>query len=143
MRDARVVVIAATNKPNDLDEALRRPGRIDREVAVGIPNEEARFEILTKMLSAMPHRLSEKEIRRCCSISHGYVGADLRSLCQEAAFATLNRLRERRKRLKKKKASTDSPLELGGGLSQTGRSASDATLSSMLQGGQKSTSEGA
>jgi len=91
--DSRVVIIAATNRPNSLDPALRRPGRFDREVEIGIPNEKGRADILRKMLKKMPHDLTESDILHCAGVSHGYVGADLRALAQEAAFSALRRLR--------------------------------------------------
>jgi len=61
--DDRVVVIGATNRPDALDTALRRAGRFDREMEIGIPNESKRLDILRRMIKKMPHALSDKEVR--------------------------------------------------------------------------------
>lgn len=61
--DDRVLVIGATNRPDALDTALRRAGRFDREMEIGIPNESKRRDILTRMLKNMPHDLSEQQVR--------------------------------------------------------------------------------
>jgi len=58
----QVVVIGATNRPNALDPALRRPGRFDREVEIGIPNERGRLDILTKLLRIVPNSLSAQQL---------------------------------------------------------------------------------
>jgi len=58
----QVVVIGATNRPNALDPALRRPGRFDREVEIGIPNERGRLDILTKLLRNVPNSLSAQQL---------------------------------------------------------------------------------
>ncbi len=91
--DARgdVVVIAATNLPNALDPALRRPGRFDREIAIGVPDKIGRREILEIYTRGMP--LAEGvDLERLASKTHGFVGADLESLCREAALRALRRL---------------------------------------------------
>ncbi|KAF9355712.1 spermatogenesis associated protein 5 [Mortierella sp. NVP85] len=88
----RIVVMGATNRPNALDEALRRPGRFDREIEIGIPNAEARAEILTALLRKTPNTLTEAQIEQLASISHGYVGADLAAVCREAGLKTINRV---------------------------------------------------
>lgn len=86
-----VIVIAATNIPNMLDPALRRPGRFDREIAIGIPDQRARLEILEVHSRGMP--LSEDvSLERLSVITHGFVGADLEALCREAAMTTLRGL---------------------------------------------------
>jgi len=86
----RVVVIGATNRPNALDPALRRPGRFDREIEIGVPNKKGRFEILQIHTRGMP--LSDDvEIKEISSITHGFVGADLAALCREAAMNALRR----------------------------------------------------
>lgn len=90
----RVVVVGATNRPNAIDPALRRPGRFDQEVEVGIPDAEARREILTKQLARMNSSkcaLSEEDIQIVASKTHGYVGADLSALCREAVMKTIAR----------------------------------------------------
>eukprot|EP00833_Pecoramyces_ruminatium_P002835 jgi/Orpsp1_1/1176867/evm.model.c7180000059331.1 len=86
-----VVLIGTTNRPNSIDEALRRPGRFDREVEIGIPNADGRKEILEVLLKNVPHTLTDEEITKISSITHGYVGADLASLCREAGLKTIKR----------------------------------------------------
>ncbi|KAI7857888.1 P-loop containing nucleoside triphosphate hydrolase protein [Circinella umbellata] len=87
----RIVVLGATNRPNALDEALRRPGRFDREVEIGIPNSDDRFSILTTLMRKIPHTLTEKELLALASKSHGYVGADLAAVCREAGLKCIRR----------------------------------------------------
>ena len=86
-----VILIGATNRPNAIDSSLRRPGRLDREIEIGVPNEKGRREILKVFLSRMKHRLSEEEVSSVAKETHGYVGADLQSLCKEAALKALRR----------------------------------------------------
>jgi AAA family ATPase len=88
---SRVVVIAATNRPNSLDQALRRPGRFDREVEIGIPSAAGRLDILTRMLSSMPNSITPSELQDVASRTHGFVGADLKALCREAAIHAIKR----------------------------------------------------
>jgi transitional endoplasmic reticulum ATPase len=84
----QVIVIGATNIPGSLDPALRRPGRFDREITVGIPDKEGRLEILQIHTRGMP--LSQDvDLDRIASITHGFVGADLAALCREAAMVCL------------------------------------------------------
>ncbi|MDG6243331.1 MAG: CDC48 family AAA ATPase [Methanolobus sp.] len=87
----KVIVIAATNRPNSIDEALRRGGRFDREIEVGIPDSAGRLQILYVHTRGMPleEGLGLKEI---AATTHGFVGADLSSLCKEAAMHALRRL---------------------------------------------------
>ncbi|MFU2207283.1 CDC48 family AAA ATPase [Solidesulfovibrio sp. C21] len=86
-----VIVIAATNLPNALDPALRRPGRFDREIAIPIPDRIGRREILEIHSRGMP--LSEDvDMGHVADITHGFVGADLEALCREAAMRCLRRL---------------------------------------------------
>jgi len=87
----KVVVIAATNRPNSIDEALRRGGRFDREIEVGIPDSSGRLQVLYVHTRGMPLEkgLNLKEI---AAVTHGFVGADLSSLCREAAMHSLRRL---------------------------------------------------
>jgi transitional endoplasmic reticulum ATPase len=83
-----VIVIAATNIPNTLDPALRRPGRFDREIVIGVPDRQGRQEILEIHTRGMP--LAENvELERLAAITHGFVGADLQALCREAAMSVL------------------------------------------------------
>ncbi|KAF9375615.1 spermatogenesis associated protein 5 [Podila verticillata] len=92
----RIVVMGATNRPNALDEALRRPGRFDREIEIGIPDSRARFEILTALLKKIPNTLTPAQVDHLASISHGYVGADLAAVCREAGLKTINRVMGKR-----------------------------------------------
>ncbi len=87
----QVVVIAATNIPNSLDPALRRPGRFDREIEIGIPDKEGRREALEIHSRGMPLG-DEVDLERISAITHGFVGADLAALCREAAMSALRRL---------------------------------------------------
>ena len=86
MTNAKIVVIAATNRPQAIDQALRRPGRFDKEVEIGVPNQIGRFEILKCMLREIPHQLNEEMMKNIASVTHGFVGADLKALCQEATM---------------------------------------------------------
>ena len=87
----QVVLIAATNLPDSLDPALRRPGRFDREIEIGIPDKEGRREALEIHSRGMP--LAEAvDLERIAGITHGFVGADLAALCREAAISALRRL---------------------------------------------------
>lgn len=86
-----VVVLAATNRPDQLDAALRRPGRFDREVQFRVPDRAGRWEILQILTRAMP--LSETvDLETIADLSVGMVGADLKALCQKAAYTALRRL---------------------------------------------------
>jgi transitional endoplasmic reticulum ATPase len=85
-----VVVIAATNLPNSIDPALRRPGRFDRELEIGVPDRDARNEILTIHTRNMPLD-KDVSLLTLADMSYGYVGADLASLCREAAFRSIRR----------------------------------------------------
>ncbi len=87
----KVIVIAATNRPNAIDPALRRPGRFDREIEIKVPNKKGRFEILQIHTRHMP-LTEEVDLERLSSVSHGFVGADLEGLCKEAAMKTLRRM---------------------------------------------------
>lgn len=105
-----VIVIAATNIPNTLDSALRRPGRFDREIAISVPDKDGRREILEIHTRGMPLRISdfespisnlqssisnpqsEVDLEQLAAITHGFVGADLAALCREAAMSALRRL---------------------------------------------------
>ncbi|KAJ8654321.1 hypothetical protein O0I10_010017 [Lichtheimia ornata] len=87
----RIVVLGATNRPNALDEALRRPGRFDREIEIGIPNSDARLSILTTLLKRIPNMLTQEDINTIASKAHGYVGADLAAVCREAGLFCIRR----------------------------------------------------
>ncbi|MBS1193108.1 MAG: CDC48 family AAA ATPase [Methanothrix sp.] len=85
-----VIVIAATNRPNALDPAIRRGGRFDREIEIGIPNKNGRLEVLYVHTRGMP--LDESlDLKEVADATHGFVGADLYALCKEAAMRTLER----------------------------------------------------
>jgi transitional endoplasmic reticulum ATPase len=86
----KVIVIGATNRPNSLDPALRRPGRFDREIEIKVPNEKGRLEIFQIHTRNMPldKKISLKEFSQ---ITHGFVGADISAVCREAAMAALRR----------------------------------------------------
>ncbi|MEM3160784.1 MAG: CDC48 family AAA ATPase [Nitrososphaera sp.] len=87
----RVIVIAATNRPNALDPALRRPGRFDREIEIKVPDKHGRLEILQIHTRNMPLE-SGIDLTKISSVTHGFVGADLEYLCKEAAMRCLRRL---------------------------------------------------
>ncbi|MEM2341038.1 MAG: CDC48 family AAA ATPase [Candidatus Bathyarchaeia archaeon] len=87
----RVVVIGATNRPNAIDPALRRPGRFDREIEIGVPNKQGRLEILQIHTRGMP-LADDVDLEKIASITHGFVGADLTALCKEAAMRALRRI---------------------------------------------------
>jgi transitional endoplasmic reticulum ATPase len=87
----KVVVIAATNRPDSIDPALRRPGRFDREIEIGIPDDEGRFDILSIHTRGMP--IDEKvDLKQISKTTHGFVGADLEVLSKEAAMKSLRRI---------------------------------------------------
>ena len=87
----KVVVIGATNRPNALDPAIRRPGRFDREIEINIPNRNGRLEILQIHTRGMP--LSDDvDLERLADLTHGYAGADLSALVKEAAMRSLRRI---------------------------------------------------
>jgi len=87
----QIIVIAATNIPNAVDPALRRPGRFDREIGIPIPDKNARLEIIQIHTRGMP--LSDDiDLEKLSSITHGFVGADLEALAREAAMTSLRKI---------------------------------------------------
>ncbi len=90
----QVIVIGATNIPQVLDPALRRPGRFDREIAISVPDRNGRLETLQIHSRGMPLR-SDVSLDRLAEITHGFVGADLEALCREAAMTTLRKIMPR------------------------------------------------
>jgi len=86
-----VIVIAATNRPNAIDPALRRPGRFDREIEIGVPDRNGRKEILQIHTRNMP-LAKDVDLEQLATITHGFTGADLAALCREAAMLTLRRV---------------------------------------------------
>jgi len=87
----KVVVIGATNRPNALDPAIRRPGRFDREIEISIPNRTGRLEILQIHTRGMPLD-ADVNLEKLADLTHGYAGADLAALCKEAAMHSLRRI---------------------------------------------------
>ncbi|HUW90548.1 MAG TPA: CDC48 family AAA ATPase [Candidatus Nanopelagicaceae bacterium] len=86
----KVIVIGATNRPNSLDSALRRPGRFDREIEIKVPNEKGRLEVFLIHTRKMP--LEKKiQLKEFANITHGFVGADISAVCREAAMSSLRR----------------------------------------------------
>ncbi|MEM1942489.1 MAG: CDC48 family AAA ATPase [Candidatus Caldarchaeum sp.] len=86
-----VIVIGATNRPNALDPALRRPGRFDREIEIGIPDKKGRVEILTIHTRGMP-LAKDISVEKLGEMTRGYTGADLAALCREAAMKAIRRI---------------------------------------------------
>lgn len=87
----KVVVIAATNRPDSIDGALRRPGRFDREMEIGIPDKKGRYDILRIHTQGMPMEESV-DLDYISKVTHGFVGADLQALSKEAAMGALRRI---------------------------------------------------
>ena len=87
----KVVVIGATNRPNSVDQALRRPGRFDRELEIGIPDRKGRLEILKIHTRNMP-LTKDVDLKYLADRTHGYAGADVEALCKEAAMYSLKRI---------------------------------------------------
>ncbi|MHC1632107.1 MAG: CDC48 family AAA ATPase [Methanotrichaceae archaeon] len=87
----KVVVIGATNRPDALDSALRRPGRFDREIEIGVPNVEGRLEILQIHTRGMP-LAEDVDLKKLAEITHGFVGADIAALAREAGMRSLRRI---------------------------------------------------
>ena len=86
-----IIVIGATNIPNSLDPALRRPGRFDREISISIPDQRGRLDILHIHSRGMP-LTDDVDMQRLSQITHGFVGADLEALCREAAMNALRKI---------------------------------------------------
>src|SRR5436305_4446103 len=87
----KVVVIGATNRINSIDPALRRPGRFDREIEIGVPDRDGRLEILQIHTRGMP-LTKDVDLKELAGLTHGYVGADLAALSKEAAMRSLRRI---------------------------------------------------
>jgi len=87
----KVIVIGATNRPNALDPALRRPGRFDREIVIGVPDRDGRKEILQIHTRGMP-LAKDVDLEHYANVTHGFVGADLEALAKEAAMNALRRI---------------------------------------------------
>ena len=87
----KVIVIGATNRPNAIDPALRRPGRFDREISINVPNKDGRLQILKIHTRNMP-LTKDVKLESYAEITHGFVGADLESLAKEAAMIVLRKI---------------------------------------------------
>ncbi|MHA1733711.1 MAG: CDC48 family AAA ATPase, partial [Promethearchaeota archaeon] len=87
----QVIVIAATNRHNSIDPALRRPGRLDREIELGVPDQKGRLEIFQIHTRGMP-LAGDVNLKDYAKISHGFVGADIMAVCREAAMFSLRRI---------------------------------------------------
>uniref|UniRef100_A0A673A7K6 Spermatogenesis associated 5 n=1 Tax=Sphaeramia orbicularis TaxID=375764 RepID=A0A673A7K6_9TELE len=87
----QLLVLGATNRPHAIDPALRRPGRFDKELEVGVPGAAERADILQKQLNKVPHSASAEELTQLADAAHGYVGADLAAVCKEAGLHALRR----------------------------------------------------
>ena len=87
----KVVVIGATNRPNAIDPALRRPGRFDREIEIGVPDRDGRLEVLEVHTRGMP-LAEDVDLKKLADVTHGFVGADLEALAKEAAIRALRRI---------------------------------------------------
>ncbi|KAM0788531.1 hypothetical protein ACM66B_001659 [Microbotryomycetes sp. NB124-2] len=87
----RVVVIAATNRPNAIDPALRRPGRFDREIEIGVPDAASRLSILQVLLRKVPNDIDDAALTSISARTHGFVGADLASLVHTAGLSAIKR----------------------------------------------------
>ncbi|KAM6951920.1 ATPase family gene 2 protein homolog A isoform 2-T2 [Lycodopsis pacificus] len=87
----QLLVLGATNRPHALDPALRRPGRFDKELEVGVPSAAERADILQKQLSFVPCSATAEEVTQLADGAHGYVGADLAAVCKEAGLHALKR----------------------------------------------------
>jgi transitional endoplasmic reticulum ATPase len=85
-----LIVIGATNRPEALDPALRRPGRFDREIEIGVPDKAGRFEILQIHTRGMP-LCKDVDLKKLAEVTHGYTGADLSALSRETAMKALRR----------------------------------------------------
>ena len=86
-----VIVIGATNRVNDIDPALRRPGRFDREIEIGVPNTDGRYEILQIHTRGMPIH-EDVDLRTIAEKTHGFVGADVEALAKEAAMLAIRKI---------------------------------------------------
>ncbi|EJD54273.1 AAA-domain-containing protein [Auricularia subglabra TFB-10046 SS5] len=90
-QETRVVVVATTNRPNAIDPALRRPGRFDREIEIGVPDVAARLQILHVLLARTPHTLTPDFLASLAARLHGFVGADIAALIRSAGTLAIHR----------------------------------------------------
>jgi len=101
-----IVVIAATNRPDSIDPALRRPGRFDREIQIGVPGRDGRKEIIQIHTRGMP-LTDDVDIGKLADVTHGYTGADLSALTKEAAMRALKKIMPDIKKLKEETISKE------------------------------------
>lgn len=87
----RVVIIGVTSRPESIDQGLRRAGRFEREITIGVPSEEARVDILMKLTKGMRLR-PDFPFQELVSWTPGYVGADMQTLCKEASIIAVERV---------------------------------------------------
>ncbi|MFX1494112.1 MAG: AAA family ATPase, partial [Promethearchaeota archaeon] len=90
-RRGEIIVIGATNRVNDIDPALRRPGRFDREIVIGVPDTDGRYEILLIHTRGMPLN-RDVDLKLIAERTHGFVGADVEALCKEAAMLAIREI---------------------------------------------------
>ena len=86
-----IIVIGATTRPESIDQGLRRAGRFEKEITLGVPNEEARIEIL-KILTQKMRLHPEIDMKEVVKMTPGYVGADISTLCKEASIQAVSRI---------------------------------------------------
>lgn len=129
---AQVLVIGATNRPDSLDPALRRAGRFDREICLGIPDEAARLRILKTLCRKL--KLPEDfDYQKLARLTPGYVGADLMALCREAAMTAVNRvLLETRRRPESQRSAEEIPSRAQVDAAVTNEEAKDQTTDTHL-----------
>ncbi|XP_042497546.1 calmodulin-interacting protein 111-like [Macadamia integrifolia] len=133
-RTAGILIIAATNRPDSIDPALRRPGRLDREIEIGVPSPKQRLDILIALLSKMDHSLLDEQVQHLASTTHGFVGADLAAICNEAALACLRRYIKFKKSCTPSKVKPDDVLPEGLSLSSETWSADINGISDLSNG---------
>lgn len=86
-----LIVIGCTNKPDNLDSAIRRPGRFDKEITIDIPSPKGRLDILRRMISKLPNTLSDDDLNTIVDHTHGFVGSDLAYLIRLSSFLTIKK----------------------------------------------------
>jgi SpoVK/Ycf46/Vps4 family AAA+-type ATPase len=90
MKSNRIIVIGATNRIHSVDSSLRRPGRFEKEIEIGVPSPSARHQILLNILKRIPNNLSSEDFSYLAEVTHGYVGADIKNLVKEASMNCLS-----------------------------------------------------
>jgi ribosome biogenesis ATPase len=89
--EKQIIVIGCTSRPETIDSALRRAGRFEREISIGVPNEEARIEIM-KILTRKMRLREDFNFEEMVKLTPGYVGADIQTLCKEASITAVERI---------------------------------------------------